>query len=332
MKWIIVFFLSVVALVPVVNKQVQNPASSLSTTSKPSGLNQDFKMLKDVGEPYMDHFGLTDEDFKTIKDAGVTTIEGNFDICATDEDVEYFLNKSQEFGLQVILNAGAGEAEWGYECGANSYPRGQAPVWMAELVKKWVNKWKNHPSLYAWDTSNEAGSVFPNASWYNDNTQGVPDMYYLKPEQLKQAYLDVKTADPNHPIMIRMNGWFFYDNADNFFRPGNPFGKGIADIVMVNAYSNVKDYYNDFVKTVMSRAISSLKSIDPDVQFIVSIGAWSEPPLWALPTVEHLDNDLAQINSIAVPVKISYFKYGARGSKWYLPTSAPEIWNYIKTH
>ena len=70
-------------------------------------------ILKDVGEAAYYHFGLTEKDFLEIKKAGLDVIEGNFDICADDADVKFFLDSAKQAGLRVILNAGAGEAEWG---------------------------------------------------------------------------------------------------------------------------------------------------------------------------------------------------------------------------
>lgn len=309
--------------------QITKPMKQQVQKQKKSVKTPTFILLKDVGEAYMDHFGLSDQDFKQMKAAGVTHIEGNFDICASDEDVRYFLNQSQRYGLQVIMPAGAGEAEWGYDCDQESYSPTQGPVWQKNKVVAWVKKWKNHPAIYAWDISNEAGSVFPNARWNNDMKGTVPDALYITAPQLQTAYRDVKLADAKHPLMIRMNGWFFYDNDSNFFRSGNPFAIDVADIVMINAYSNVEDYYSDFVDTVMDRAIDAVQRTDPDVDFIVSLGVWREPPLWYLPTKNQLNHDLKVVASFDEPLKLSFFKYGARGSEWYLPEDAPEIWKRI---
>ncbi len=167
-----------------------SPTITMPVSSNKPSQNQAV-VLKDVGEAYMDHFGLTDTDFEKIKGAKVNIIEGNFDSCATDEDVKYLLDQSQKYNLKVIMPAGSGEAEWGYACDTEKFPVTQGPVWQKEKVVAWVNKWKTHPAIYAWDTSNEAGSVFPNASWNNEKNSQVPDALYLTAEQLKQAYKDV---------------------------------------------------------------------------------------------------------------------------------------------
>src|SRR3972149_1709052 len=88
-------------------------------------------ILKDVGEAYLDHFGLAETDFELIKNAGFNTIEGNFDICASDEDVLFFLDSAQKYNLKVIMPAGAGEAEWGYECDIAPLPE-QKPAWQKQ--------------------------------------------------------------------------------------------------------------------------------------------------------------------------------------------------------
>jgi hypothetical protein len=277
------------------------------------------KLLKDVGEAYMDNFGLTDNDFSILQKAKIDIIEGNFDICESEDNVRSFLDNAHRFNLKVILPAGAGEAEWGYECDMNTYPEDQKPQWQKEKVIRFVNTYKDHPALYAWDTSNEAGSVLPNAD----------KKYYLTLPQLQTAYNDVKNTDPNHPVLIRMNGWFFYDYTNNFFRQGNPFGINVADIVMINAYSNVDDYYSNFVATVTNRSISEIEKIDKNIQFIVALGTWSEPPLWTFPSIKHFENDIRQVKEFGRKIDIAFFKYGANDSEWYLPQNAPFLWKKI---
>lgn len=292
------------------------------------------KILKDVGEAAYTHFGLAEDDFVSIKNAGFDVIEGNFDICADDSDVQFFLDNAKKNGLAVILNAGSGEAEWGYSCDGN-FLLGQKPVWEAAKVKAWVQKWKAHEALFAWDTSNEDGGTFP---FGTGGTQPDPQWetkYAVSEGQLQQAYRDVKSIDPQHPIMIRMNGWYFYDNADDFFRPGNSFGKNVADIVMINAYSNVDEYFDDFVSTVLMRVARSIYAIDPRVVLIPSLGVWNEPPLWIKPTVDHLTHDYQQALKAERLVGVAFFKYGAKkGADWYLPSSTrgdPVLWKAISS-
>jgi len=273
-------------------------------------------VLKDVGEAYMDNFGLSDNDFSLISNAGFDVIEGNFDICASDEDVEYYLETSAKYDLEVIMPAGSGEAEWGYKCDED-YPADQKPVWQKEEVIEFINKWKGYKNIYAWDISNEAGSVFPNA----DNN------YYLTEEQLQMAYLDVKSADYNRPVIIRMNGWFFYDFDSNYFREGNPYAKDVTDIIMINAYSNVDEYFSDFVDSVYDRSEKAIHNIDPGVGLIYALGVWEEPPLWKLPSEEQLSNDINSLSGKNI-LGTGFFKYGAQGSEYYLPEKM-DIWNLI---
>lgn len=272
-------------------------------------------MLKDVGEPYLDNFGLMRRDFEMMRSTGAGIIEGNFDICAGEKDVQFLLDEASLAGIKVILPAGSGEAEWGYECDREA-KKDQKPKWEKEKVMHFVNRWKSHPALFAWDISNEGGGNFPNPQ------------FPLTLAQLQQAYRDVKTADPDHPAMIRMNGWYFYDYDSDFFRAGNPFGKDSADIVMVNAYSNVDEYFQDFVATVSERARRSILSLDPDTEFIIALGAWEEPPLWKKPPLSQLQNDLESARKES-PLAIAFFKYGAKGADWWLPESFPELWKKL---
>ena len=290
-------------------------------------------ILKDVGEPFYYHLGLTEVDFREIRNAGFDVIEGNFDICADDVDVRFFLDNAIAAGLKVILNAGAGEAEWGYTCDGDFIP-GQKPVWQKEKVKAWVEKWKNHDALYAWDTSNEDGGTFPFGTGGVQPDPNWETKYALSVGELQQAYSDVKSFDPSHPVLIRMNGWYFYDYADNFFRSGNSFGENVADIVMINAYSNTDEYFKDFVSTVLMRAARAIYAIDPGVKLIPALGVWGEPPTWVKPTRDQLVNDHNQALKAEGLLGIAFFKYGAReGDDWFLPDAsrgALEIWQTIK--
>jgi len=293
----------------------ETPASS--STHPESGLF--LKVLKDVGEPDLEHFGLSEADFSQLRDADVNLIEGNFDICADHDDVQFFLDSSQQFNLQVVLPAGAGEAEWGYACNGSGY--NQTPVWQKEQVQAWVRRWLDHPAVFGWDTSNEAGGNFP----HDESLE-----YFISLEQLQQVYRDIKEIDPERPILIRMNGWYFYDNDSDFLRTGNPFGPGVADIVMVNAYSNVDEYFDDFVHVVLQRSYQSIKRQAPEAAIIAAIGVWSEPPLWQQPSIAQLQNDLSATNNIYDLIGVAFFKYGAVTSTWYLPDDAPELWEEIK--
>ncbi len=311
-------------------QESKTATSSASVPGEPTRVL--FFMLKDVGEAALDHFGLSDKDFATIRAAGFNVIEGNFDTCASDEDVQYFLDSAQQVGLKVVLNAGAGESEWGYACD-EEYAPNQKPAWQKEEVRRWVEKWKNHPALLMWDTSNEDGGTLPYGTGGTMPDPAWETKFALTTEQLQQAYRDVKSFDPAHQIMIRMNGWYFYDNTDNFFRPGNYFGTGVADVVMINAYSNVDEYFDDFVSTVLRRATRSIYAIDPHATIISSLGVWTEPPIWYKPTPEHLINDYRQSLQAEYLVGIAFFKYGAsRGEDWFLPDAVrgdPALWQTI---
>ena len=192
------------------------------------------------------------------------------------------------------------------------------PVWQKEKVFEFIMKWNHYENVYAWDISNEAGSVFPNSD----------SNYYLSNEQLNTAYFDVKSQVKDRPVLIRMNGWFFYDFESNFFREGNPFTENISDIVMVNAYSNVDEYFSDFVRIVYERSEKAIHNVDPSVSLIYALGAWEEPPLWKLPNEGQLLNDMESLSGKNI-LGTGIFKYGAQGSEYYLPEKV-DIWSLIK--
>jgi len=286
-----------------------------------------YLMLKDVGEPYLDRFGLGPSDFNKIKAAGFDIIESNFDICAPSSDVLTFLEGAKDAGLKVVMTAGAGEAEWGYPCD-EQFSSDLKPHWEKDRVQAWVKKWSYHQAIFAWDISNEGGQNFPNAA---DNDGWENEGLALTTTQLQQAYRDVKAADPSRPVMIRMNGWYFYDYDSNFFRAGNAFGPGVADIVMVNAYSNVDEYYPDLVTTVATRAHDSVRAVNPNAKIIVALGAWGEQPMWFTPSIAHLNNDFNQAKKTKDLLGVAIFKYGAEDSDWWMVRDASQLWNAISS-
>lgn len=318
---------------PLPSQSVIKPLQTLSPRSVAVSTNF-LTIMKDVGEPIYDYFGLTDSDFREIKSAQFDVIAVNFDICASDEDVNYLLEGAKKYGLKVFLPAGSGEAEWGYECESSS-PSTQGPVWQKDKVQAWVKKWKDHPAVYGWDSSNEDGENLPNGS--NNPSLGEGwTKFSLTSEQLATAYRDIKAVDPIHPIMIRMNGFWFYENEDNFFRAGNHFAAKAADIVMVNTYSNIFDSPNNqFVGQTIDKSLRAIKTVDSDVKVIASIASWEEKPTWHRPTGGELTIDINQVlNRKGKLGGLAYFKYGAKaGVEWHMPSQAkgsPELWQIIK--
>ena len=315
---------------PKTSPKTSSPTSTPSTTLSPSSLP--IRMIKDVGEPQYDNFGLNEDDFKYIRDAGFNVIGVNFDICAHEDDVNFLLHTAQKYNLKVVMPAGSGEAEWGYACDT-TIPLTQAPVWQKDKVQAWVKRWKDLPAVYGWDISNEDGQNLPNG----ENNPQIKEewiKFALTTDQLQTAYRDVKAVDSNHPIIIRMNGFWFYENESNFFQSGNAFGNDVADIVMVNTYSNIlHPYDSEFVTDILNKAFHSIPQVDGSVKILPSIAAWKEPPLFDMPTIEHLQQDYNQAISFPGIYGMSYFKYGApKGNDWYIRDAGrgnPTIWKKL---
>lgn len=301
------------------------PNISIPVQSKP------MVILKDVGEPQYTHFGLTEQDFQLIAAANFTHITENFDLCADPADVKWYLDSAQQYNLKVIMMAGAGEAEWGYACDGEPYPLTQKPIWQKDLVTDWINQWKTHPAVFAWDISNEAGLNFPNGENNPEIAEGW-GKNAISLAQLQQAAVDVKTADPAHSRLIRMSGYVFYENTQFFFEQKNPFAKDLAEYVMINAYSNTPEYDPSLITEIVSKSASAISSIDPQVQVVYSLGVWHEPPMWTKPPAENVQNDIRQLNSFP---DIAYYRYGAQaGSEWYFPDpnrGDPQLWELISS-
>ena len=56
---------------------------------------------------------------------------------------------------------------------------------------------------------------------------------------------------------------------------------------------------------------------------------WKEPPLWIEPKGENLENEYRYLLELKNLEGIAFFKYGAKGSEWYLPQNSPTLWQKI---
>lgn len=265
---------------------------------------------------------VTDADLQQISNLGVTIVEGEWGISeASSEEVTALLDKLQAKNLKLLMNFSDG-ASWGYkEDGTDN--SNLPPTWQAQKVKSFIEKIKNHPALFGYDIANESGENFPNS-----------DQFRLTINDLKKAAETVRNIDPTKPIVIRLR----YDDIPIFFKT-NAFADNIADIVMINIYSNyTEDGTTRAMPKMMEDAqaiVDSIKNIDSDIKIWIAVGTFKEQPLFIKPKSEWLSEDINIVKKIPDVTGLVFFgwgpeRYPTQGQGWYLPRDGADLLTTIK--
>jgi hypothetical protein len=277
---------------------------------------------------------IPQNDFIEMKAAGIDIITTEWGMEEHFTDVQAFLNRAHFAGLKVVLDGGFSYTAWGFtDDDWEELPKGKKPVWQKNTVQKWVKTFKDHPSVLAWDICNEWGENLPSGV-IADNS-GWPDTA-ITIDQLKQSIADIREIDAEKPVVIRM---YDLDIECENTNSGRSFQPGICDIVMLNFYSNYmennKIVWPDVINDIGEKYVTEIKKRDPHVRIWISPAAYEEMGLFKKPSVESLDRDITESLKIPLVEAIGFFAWGplypdSTGRSWYLPKSAPELWNIIR--
>ena len=202
----------------------------------------------------------------------------------------------------------------------------QKPVWQKEKVQTYIHALGGHNAIYGYDISNEAGENLPGG-----------DTQRITLAQMKEAAKNVREIDDTRPILMRMHYW---DRFDGDFSDKNPFDSGIADIVMLNLYSN---FTNDrqsallphMIKNSGQSLVNKIMGIDPNVRIWIALGAFRELPHFLAPTDDSLRRDIENTLLIEGVENIGFFGWGPErypneGIGWYLPRDGKSLIEVIK--
>jgi len=279
---------------------------------------------------------IPQEDFDAMRAACIDILTTQWGIEKSLEETKAFLGKAEAAGLKVVLDGGFSNAAWGFSDGDwDNLSEGKRPVWQREKVQSWVEALRNHPAVFGWDISNEAGLNFPcgdgaeNPEW--------PDGA-ITLQQLKQTRADVLEIDPDKPILIRMAPW---DLSKPPFQVDNPFDAGIADIVMLNVYSNWTKgnevQFPSIIQESGAEYIRAIKAYDPDVKIWLGMAAFREPNSFQRPTASDLTRDIRSTLKLPYITGIAFFEWGPvklanTGEDWYLPETGADLWDVIQYH
>ncbi len=299
------YYLSDSSETQVINSTASNPASA----STP--ITWGMKLVNE---------NVSDEDLDSLARLGIAVIEGEWGMDeATPAGALQLLDRVAERKMKLIVNF-SDEAGWGYGSEEKT-PLDQKPVWQRERVEGYIRLIKHHPAIFGYDISNEAGENLPN---------GI--RYRITETSLKAAVVSVRNMDPTRPIIVRMHYW---DKIDGDFTTANPFTSGIADIVILNLYSNysedqktplIKNMIRDFGKVLVGK----IRAVDPKVKIWISLAAFRELPLFIKPTAENLTRDLTEALKINGISGISFFGWGPERYPdeppgWYLPRDGTDL-------
>ncbi len=232
----------------------------------------------------------------------------------------------------LVLDGGFSSTAWGFTDGDwDNLPKGKMPTWQKDKVQNWVKAFKDHPAVFGWDICNEYGENLPSGV-IAKNSQWPKTAITL--QQLKQARSDVLQIDPSKPILIRTYEW---DLNEPPFGNHRPFEAGLADIVMLNFYSNYlennKLQWPDVIQDVGAKCVQVTKTKDPKVKIWVSIAAFEDATLFQRPTIASLTRDIKETLTILNVDGIAFFEWGPPiGDKngWYLPEKGADLWEAIK--
>lgn len=276
---------------------------------------------------------ILQKDFSKMKDAGIDILTTEWGMEVRTEKVESFLDKAHNAGLKVVLDGGFSYQAWGFSNDDfTSLPPDKNPIWQRDKVQQWVTRFKNHPAVYGWDICNEYGENLPSGV-FNNNSSWPANKITIS--QLRQARADVLEIDPDKPVLIRMNHQAF---EKQFGYIKDNFDKNLADIVMLNLYSNYlsdgRVQWQTVIKDIAQEDIDSLKAIDPDIKIWISVAAFEEKGLFEKPSSRNLLNDIDEVFKLDAVDALGFFEWGPSmdyksGKIWHLPVSGNDLWKVM---
>ncbi len=260
-----------------------------------------------VGDASLEHFGLSRQDFEYLRSIGVTAIEGDFDSCARDEDVKYLLDESASVRMGVILPAQIRTSEGSTEC-ANLVQQSEAQGETAatQSVVSWVQQWKSHPAVIAWDTTD------PQLVYTASQAASLD-----KSLQLEVAYASVKAIDPTHPVLVSLQQPIDASNSSIMPLSLKDLPVPFADIVVVQRSQPLSEIVSQ---------VATLQSGDQQpVKVLIGVGGVRTHEGWVFPEATTLQQELSTLRESPAIMGVGFYKYGAKESTWYLPYHKPEL-------
>ncbi|MBP9700037.1 hypothetical protein KBD71_02025 [Candidatus Woesebacteria bacterium] len=290
---------------------VVNPQSSVSASYvRVDAFETVFFQVGDASRP---HFGLSREDFEYLRSLGVTAIEGDFDSCANEEDVKYFLDESASVRLGVILPAQVRTTLDVTVCPGLMDRSDTTTPTSEQIVADWVRHWKSHPAVIAWDTT-DSHTVYTSSQ-----SAPVPTA-----DQLETAYASLKTIDPIHPVFVPLQQQIDASVSSATLPLLSGVSHPIADIVLIKQH--LSDTGNSSDLQDLHGQVSTLQTNDNKaVKVLVGVGGERTSDGWVFPNPTSLEQELDLLRSNSMILGVGFYRYGSKESAWYLPYHAPDL-------
>jgi len=256
---------------------------------------------------------ITDEDLHSLESLNISILSSEWGMdTLSSENMLLFLDRVQDHNMKFIINF-AGVSAWGKS----------EPIWKKKKVENYLRTIYNHPAVYGYDISNEAGENLPNG-----------DIYRITIKQLEEARDTIRSIDNVKPIIMRMHYW---DEEVGSFDQRNPFEEDIANIVMLNLYSNYTIngetvWSPNLVEDSGQPLVNKIMSVDSNAEIWLALAAFEENSFLE-PTTKDLKRDIEAAIQITNITNISFFAWG-KDSKydWYLPKDGVNLLNTIKEY
>jgi hypothetical protein len=273
-------------------------------------------------------------DYVEMKVSGIKILTTEWGMERDPMAVEKFLDRAHAAGLKVVLDGGFSYTACGFtDDDWEELPRDKYPVWQKERVQKWIGALKDHPAVYAWDICNEFGENIPSGS-HSKNSQWPDTRITLK--QLLQSRADVLEMDPDKPLLVRMYSW----DLEGIHSLNNEVIRaGIADIVMLNFYSNQmvggKLTWPTAIIDSAQDHVNMVKKLAPDAEVWVAVATFEQSGVFQKPTEESLSRDIKDVLALENIDGVAFFAWGPipgwdPENDWYLPETGADLWRVIK--
>ncbi len=139
--------------------------------------------------------------------------------------------------------------------------------------------------------------------------------------------------DSTRPLLIRMHPW---DTSQPSFGKDNPFEKGLADIVMLNIYSNFVHEGKtnpNLIDELGQFNVNEILAEDSDAKVWLSLAVFEEEPLFKRPSSNDLKNDIQISLRLDNVEGIGFYlwsQHSNSGEISSLPEIYPDLWATIK--
>ena len=181
---------------------------------------------------------ITDAQMKQIKDYGVTTIQSFRLLDKSESDVMNYLDLALKHDLKVMV----------YLQIFVERIRGSQGCRLNDRGRELLDKYHQHPAIYAWHTLDEPAQH----DWSKQCQQDLHDY--------------IKSVNPELNVMISTN-IFTQEHYDNYFQPT------AMDIIDLHKYSNPNAKW----KQVQMLELFELNSAEYDIELIITLRAFNAP-------------------------------------------------------